>query len=257
MCHELRKVSHPSITYLRILERLRISPNFFMSAEYLDCKQLHWGYHGELWGCREDDAWFLPPLYLDAGGSGAVWRLCYDVPCWAGLPDDRRGKFLDYEFIYDPSRFVDLSGPEWAVFRKNVRKWPARTKGHFEYRALCPGEAFEEVVSLLLVWAGTREVYDPETMLRCATQFNSRWGLYRGGVLVGLNVADQNWAFTNYRLCVDNGDGFLQEYLRLCFYRNCAVGTLVNDGGCLGSDGLERFKRKLQPKIVRELYTRS
>jgi len=42
------------------------------------------------------------------------------------------------------------------------------------------------------------------------------------------------------------------EYLRLQFYQALEPDTLVNDGGALGSEGLERFKRKLNPVEVRE-----
>ena len=38
--------------------------------------------------------------------------------------NDRKSQFLDWEYIFDPNSFKDLSGKKWEVFRKNIRKWP-------------------------------------------------------------------------------------------------------------------------------------
>jgi len=75
--------------------------------------------------------------------------------------------------------------------------------------------------------------------------------------LVGLNVWDENYAFVNYRLCIDNGEPYLQEFLRYLFYTQDVLATerWVNDGGSLGREGLERFKLKLNPVAVWKVFS--
>lgn len=242
------------LDYLKVVENSGLSPNFFMSEEYLEAKGLEWIEERGLWGCREsgEPGWYLPPVRVDGGlGLHAV--------VWAGLPGVEGPEFLDYEFIYDPQRFLSLGGHHWSVFRKNVRKWPMRMASNgSEYRRLAEDECMEEGANLFASWAGGGEVFDPETMLRMVVGGRNRAGLFRGGVLVGMNVWDWNWMYVNFRLCLDNGEPFLQEYLRWLFYTSPVIldsGKLVNDGGCLGSGGLFNFKMKLHPVEVRKIYS--
>ena len=76
--------------------------------------------------------------------------------------------------------------------------------------------------------------------------------------LVGMNVWDENFAFINYRYCIDDGAPFLNEYLRYCFYTHptiLLINKYVNDGGCLDSEGLKKFKMKLNPLAVYKVFS--
>jgi len=69
--------------------------------------------------------------------------------------------------------------------------------------------------------------------------------------LMAINAWDENWEFINYRVCiVRQNEPFLDEFVRWLFYTDSQIqssGKLVNDGGTLGSPGLERFKDKMNP----------
>lgn len=238
--------------YLAVAKASGADPNFFMSWDYLTLKQLECRVDGGRWGFGEpgEPGWYLPPV--------CGRRLECIGGTWAGLPDVVGRELLDCEYLYDPKQFLDLSGSRWKVYRKNVRKWPSRGPGVVTYRGLAAGELAPETANLVAQWADGRELYDPETMIRVALDGRHRWGLFRSGELVGLNVCDVNWRYVNFRLCVDNGDPFLQEYLRHQFYTSRRVqcwGRLVNDGGSLGSEGLRRFKEKLNPLVTRAIYS--
>lgn len=247
--------SNPAVLgYLEAVRESGKSPNFWTSASFLDLKyDLEWIEEDGLQGFKElgEPGWFLPPL----DGLG---RLRTDCDVWACMYGDSDGEFLDYEFIYRPADFLDLSGGHWTTFRKNVRKWPSRTRGTTVYRELGRDEMPGEAVSLLASWAVGRTIYDAETLGRISIHGERRFGLFVDDRLVGLNVCDDNWEFLNFRLCLDDGSPFIQEFLRYSFYTSPFVlgcGKLVNDGGCLGLPGLERFKRKLNPVEVRTIYS--
>lgn len=242
--------------YLSCLKRAGIEPNFFQSHEYLTHKDLDWveGPTPGLGGFVEPEefCWFICPLRDDVPAL--------DCPCWAGQPEEERPEpsfLVDQQIIYDPKNFLDLSGGDWVVFRRNIRKWTSRHKGLVTYDPLEEGTEVDASANLLEKWAHGRELEDVETLLRFAMFGKNRWALRLDGELVGLNVADENYQYINYRLAVDRGDPFLQEYLRYLFYTSLWVigrDKLVNDGGCLGSAGLLRFKMKLRPVKVSFIY---
>jgi hypothetical protein len=238
------------------MRELGVEPNFFMSEEYLLHKRITPATQSNgLWGLVEDgeDGWFLPPL----NGAG---QLATGESVYAGLPNVAGSLFVDYQFIYDPQRFQDLSGGCWAVYRKNIRKWPRRSSVGYCYRELNSQDE-DQVADLLEVWCrGNSAIYDPEAIARAALFGQYRWGLFSGDVLVGLNTCDLNWKYINFRVCIDSGQPFLQEYLRHCFYTSDFVqelDKLVNDGGCLGSESLRKFKMKLNPLRVDRIYGKS
>ena len=241
---------------MRCLEVANLEPNFFQSEEYLSLREdLSWVECGDLSGFVESgyDGWFIVPI-------GADNKPCLECSCWIGQPVGLGGLpgFLDYQFVYDPKRFLDMSGKDWLVYRRNVRKWPSRCSGDIKYLRLSEGKYAEEAAGLLANWACGRELYDVETLARFAVFGRHRWGLFLNGELVGLNVADENYRYINYRLAVDRGDDFLQEYLRYRFYLDewtQSRGKLVNDGGTLGSEGLYRFKVKMNPIRISWVYS--
>jgi hypothetical protein len=238
--------------------KVGVEPNFFQSAEYLTLKDLEWNQVAEYRGFVEpgEDGWFVCPL--DTNDTPDL-----SVPCWASQPDKGWGdgeltKFLDYQIIYDPKQFLFMVGNKWLTFRRNVHKWCSRTTGNIWYRRLDERECSKGAANLLDKWAKGRELEDVEVMLRFAIRGLLRWGLFLNGELVGLNVCDENWMYINHRLCVDRGDPFLQEYLRYLFYTSEWVQNrkkLVNDGGSLGSEGLLKFKKKLNPIKVAKVYS--
>ena len=224
-----------------------------MSEEFLRFRDLEWTHTCGLFGCREpgEDGWYLPPIRDDG-----IMELNEDI--WAGSAGVKGATFLDNEFIYDPHRFLDMTGSKWSVFRKNTRKWPTRSPGQKVYRRLVKGELEDECGELLVKWVGDGKVFDPEVLLKFGLFGEYRFGLFLDGRLVGLNACDLNWEFTNFRLCVDNGSSFIQEHLRWLFYTSSFVlgrDRFVNDGGNLGSEGLYRFKKKLNPVGVRQVYS--
>jgi hypothetical protein len=145
-----------------------------------------------------------------------------------------------------------------------VKKYPARCGGELTYRDLSEIQYIDPFVSELMIqWGKDKNVFDPETMLRFGLMGEHRFGLFlkKSGCaaqLIGLNIWDENWKYVNFRYCIDDGSSFLQEYLRYQFYTDPEIqakGKLVNDGGALDSEGLLRFKLKLNPVQVIKVYS--
>ena len=207
---------------------------------------------------EDPDTWFLPPLGQDRGGLAQRFQL--DHPIFAGFPGmmgNERSVHLDNQYVYDAYRFLDLSGSEWKVYRKNIRKYPNRVGGELNYRRVYPGQREEEVASLLERWAEGRTIQDPETFVRFVLFGTWRWGLFRDGVLVGLNVGDVNSAHGVFRYCIDDGTPYLNEYLRHRFFTSTWAREVrwINDGGDLGNPGLAKFKWKLNPFSVTAVFS--
>ena len=232
----------------------RQNPNFWMTEEYVGLAGLEWAQEGDLWGWREKDQpeWFLPPM----GPTG--FQL--DQPIWAGFPSHLLPpigcQLLDHQYIYDAWAFLSLDGPQWRTFRKNIRKYPNRVKGHLEYHRLSDHESEDEIAQMITTWAEGRVVYDPEVMVAFLLMGSLRWGLFLDGRLVGVNVADATYIHGVYRYCMDDGTPFLNEYLRWCFYTSpwAQEHRWINDGGDLNNPQLEAFKRKLNPYMVENVY---
>lgn len=241
--------------YETLLKTGKQSPNFWVSLEYWLRSDCEWVEMGALEGIQQTkDEWLIPPM-LNKNGF-----LLNGMPIFAGFPDMSFPKavFLDYQFMYDPKDFADLSGSKWEVFRKNIRKFPARNPGTLLYLPLRIDDIMDAVEDLLLKWANGRTIFDPETFTRFVLQGDNRKGLFLNNDLIGVNVWDENDTFVNFRYCVDNGMPFLNEYLRYMFYTDADIvgkGKLVNDGGALESPNLKRFKEKLNPKNVWSVYS--
>lgn len=237
-------------TAIRNVDRV---PNFWMTPEYARKADLVWVNDDNLWGWFEkgEQGWFLPPL----GPEG----FRYDRQVWAGFASgwSYQGDFLDEQYLYDARKFLNLKGKHWATFRKNIRKYPARTKGKLEYEFIRPNDHEDQVEKLLMEWSEGRELNGPDTLIRFCLRGMRRWGLFNDGILVGLNVADANHRHGIYRYCLDDGTPFLNEYLRYCFFTSTWAQRCVwiNDGGSLGSKKLARFKKKLNPVAVYKVHS--
>lgn len=178
--------------------------------------------------------------------------------CWAGWPGlwGFNGDFLDWQFLYDPASFHDLSGHDRAVFRKNTRHFE-RLHADIVYRPLRDDD---NPTALLAEWVTEgQEVYDLDTIIRYLEQLTPDRAaiLEVGGTPVGLNCWDENYLFVNFRYSFAGKIPYLSEYIRLRFYLDMADRTkkLVNDGGSLGNDNLYRFKMKLRPHGVLPVYS--
>ena len=247
-------IKNPVTYFLNLIQENHASPNFWMSEEYIRLSELEWVEENGHQGFKDDEGkWFFPPYNPTA--QRFIWipdsvvvgfqdDMCYD---------DR--KFWDYEFIYDPKEFLNLSGGKWKVFRKNIKKHQDKP---WEYKKIWGDEKREEVIELFLKWSEGKTLFDPETFTNFVLHGVHRFGLFMHGDLVGVNIADKNFKYINYRICFDTGEEFLNEFLRWKFYTSDWVqrqDKLVNDGGCLGSEGLKRFKMKLRPIEIKDVYT--
>ncbi len=253
--------NNQALAYLETAEIQGRIPNFWMSREYIE-RALHCSKLRNILGFSakgDFKEWFLPPLkngrdffYTANIFADFLWNYVLVFP-------PRNHKFLDHQFIYDPKNFLSLAGSKLAVFRKNIRKYPTRHSTDSLLYQKIEGDVWnDEISSLLLKWAGDKEFYDNEVLIRFCLEGENRWGLFSNGNLIGLNVWDENYLFVNYRYCIDTREPFLNELLRWYFYTSEVIqnkNKLVNDGGCLGSNKLKAFKMKLNPVRIYNVYS--
>ena len=243
-------LKNPATYFLTMAQQKGKSPNFWMSEEYIDLAGLEWSEGYGFQGFRDEERVWIFPYFL------THHQIFSGTHSLTSFQDEPKGglSFWDYEFIYDPKDFLSLNGKKWKTFRKNIKKhWPK----DYKYRRLKDQDQ-DDVAELFLKWSEGKTLYDPETFTNFVLWGKNRWGLFLDGVLRGVNVFDTNWKYINYRICFDDGELYLNEYLRYKFYTSqwtLEQNKLVNDGGCLGSEGLERFKRKLNPIEVKMIYT--
>lgn len=249
--------------YLTRASELKIEPNFFMSLPYIRLNNLH-GFNKDGWVWIEDNGWCIfPPLPLGDSNvdyaANRIWAMFGD----AYLCINSFYKFLDWQYIFCPYNFTAMVGGTWEVFRKNCRKWPIRNPG-YTYSKKSPG--LKVGGNLVGEWLEKKadKAEDGEFLARFAifAQFSgiSRKFLYNStGQLVGINAWDENWKYINYRVCiVKPGEPYLDEFMRYLFYTDEEVlqmEKLVNDGGTLGNEGLERFKDKMNPLSKVRIYS--
>jgi len=250
--------------YLRLLESKKIRPNFWCSEEYFDkagFKEIRGGATSRPSVTIEDadGQLILPPLNTIPGTG---W-LPLEKNVWAGLngfePIDGAKKFLDSEYIYDPTAFLDMRGKKWQTFRKNCRKFPKRHRLRFTYNLLTHPPR-HKVVEFVNYWMGAStwdEFHDAEVMIKYIYEGKNREVLvdYTGDIH-GINIWDESYMYINYRYCLCVNLPFLSEYMRYLFYINKAgQAKLINDGGILDRPELKRFKDKLNPVQVNDVYS--
>lgn len=238
--------------YLDRLQKLGVSPNFWTSETY-------WKHAGWMEECRDGKQAVrtnrginMLPVYDE---HGLVWGDRF----WAGFKDMGGPKFLDFEFIYDPANFTDISGERWRKVRKNLG-WTTQAIGPVETRGSCEPAA---ILEFFEHWVDDQKGavwYDPSTMVGYLGD-PERKGLYtftEDGQLVGVCLWDENWKYINFRYClVKHGVNGLSDTSRLNFYRvmaNEKPGKLVNDGGSLDRDSLYQYKLKLNPVEVNKIF---
>lgn len=246
-----------------MMEKWKIDPNFYISEPYLRLSKVKcYENYGLTW--VEANGWALfPPLIAEYSLLSndfmpkKIWS-DFDNLQLGGI-NDRKSQFLDWEYIFDPNSFKDLSGKKWEVFRKNIRKWPRNNpnwvySGHIDK---------EECLKLLGYWLEEKSetAQDVELMIKFILNDVGieKMGLYKDGKLVAINIWDENYKYINYRYCiVDRKEPFLDEFVRYLFYTDLVIlktGKLVNDGGTVGNQGLEHFKDKLNPIRKRKVHS--
>jgi hypothetical protein len=255
------KIRQEISLYLTLAKTNVVNPNFFLSIPYLTlCKAKCYMENNWVW--LESDKWCLfPPLPIGRDVTAypnlKIWSDFSDMQ-----PNYNKSEFLDYEYIFSSIEFNNLSGGKWEVFRKNIRKWP---KAHPNW--VYNEETDEGQTELLLAeWFEFKkeDVLDPELVIKFALS-EKMSGIHRKylydeeGALVAINIWDDNWKYINFRYCIINKEQpYLDEFARYCFYTDPDIqkfGKLINDGGCLGNAGLERFKDKLHPVRKREVHS--
>jgi len=250
--------------YLEVAKMYNIMPNFFMSLAYLQASNAQ-AYTENNWIWIEDEDWCLfPPLRTETevGKYPAIEKV------WASflngiinLDGSYAPYVLDCNYIFDPVRFQDLSGKEWATFRKNIRKWPRRNPNSVYIFGNNP----KQMRTLLGLWLEKKMevVEDADVICKLILEDNSnvfKKCLYNSdNKLVAINCWDSNWKYINYRLCITLPDEpFLEEFARYSFYTDPVIlreKKLINDGGDLGNLGLEKFKKKMNPVSKFPIYS--
>lgn len=252
--------------YLETLKALKVAPNFFCSDEYFEKAGITETIRPDGWICLNDENWLVSPPIHPTKGAGWPGDVSHQIWCdfdLFGYNLDAQSEFLDYEYIYDPKRFLRMEGKQWAVFRKNVRKFPKRYPLMLKYIAATPYSFWESLKGLLINWLVNRSseevIQDDEVMKKYVLHGNNRKILFDStGHLLGVNVWDDNYKYINFRFSICEPLDFLNEYMRYLFYTDEEIldsGRLVNDGGALGNPKLEAFKDKLNPIVVKKRYS--
>ncbi len=259
----------PSREYLTKSMITGIDPSFFLSQPYLDLNEaVVW--KNEHWMWVESDDWLLfTPIRISQTPVDASYAFPKGMNIWCDDINDLyrdpamwQPKFLDFEYIFDPTQFQNMEGGKWNTFRKNIRKWP---RGNPDYMYIDQLMDLKALNDLCVDWFTPRVdaiedgesilkfILFPHTMIRRKYMYRKNWEL------VGVNVWDWNYQYINYRLCIaKTGERFLDEFMRFQFYQDPIIRASrkkVNDGGSLGNVGLERFKGKMNPLEKRKRYS--
>jgi len=268
--------------YLELLEQGNITPNFWCSEEYFSKAHLEEKERGDFYMVMDmvmDREWLMFPIISSnpkphlvqftgtlAGGINKIWS---DFPEWnpskALVSLDWEHKFLDYEYIYDPKAFLNMKGGNWGVFRKNCRKWPRRFgngnltydwihKYHLQYSG-----DLNELLTSWLEKKGDEKIEDDEVMMSYVFGGRFRKLLWdKKGKIYGINIWDKNYKHINFRYSICRPEEFLSEYMRWLFYTDFIIqgsNKLVNDGGVLDNPNLKKFKDKMNPHHIREVFS--
>lgn len=261
--------------FLKRTNELGWVPNFYLSKPYLlvSNPQLeHWGN----WVILLDNSFSLfPPVPVEneicppeSLFEDLLLKIWSDVEGWEPWRDKLSPVFLDWEYIFDSKNFKKMEGGHWETFRKNSRKWERRQPQKYPPvlidSEVLPSYMEKEIQKLLAEWLEEKadSMEDSETMVEYLLSNPP------GASIKYLMVKDRLYAilawdysrtYINFRYCITRpGERFLEEYVRLKFYLLPEVqqsNLLVNDGGSVGNEGLERFKDKMNPVKKRKVFS--
>lgn len=184
---------------------------------------------------------------------------------WCGLgecPPNYFKKFLDYEYVYDPKQFLNLSGGQWTLFRKKINKFYAK---YPEMRYTHEVD-FSDLLSLVESWIENKKeetIEEGDIIIHYLANIPKKSkqikGIYYQKELIGVNIWDKNWKYINFRYSFGNPKFEAVNYaLRHLFYTDLLIlntGYFVNDGGTLNNPTLEFFKDHLNPVQKNKLYS--
>lgn len=242
-------------------EAVGIIPNFFLSQPYLELSKAQC-YEQDGWIWLEADGW---PLFTalpirTLSGQYPLQRVWSDFETRYYIPKTFEREFLDYEYVFDSTKFNDMKGGQWETFRKNSRKWGKGKiwyyNGEFDNQ--------DQICTLISDWIQSKQktIQDAEILANYAYFSNApgihRKFLYTDERLKAINAWDENYYYINYRVCMVSEEKYLDEFARWAFYTDPDIqdkNKLINDGGVLGNSGLERFKNKMNPLKRREVYS--
>lgn len=244
--------------YLEILEKYSIPPNFWTSREYFE-KSNFIEKEQDLFVWIEDNEYTqIFPTLRDPGGltsklnRSMVWS---DFP---GFEIVGKKTFLDFEYIFNPEHFLTMEGGKWAVFRKNCRKFPRDYPNLIYDRNGNSNEAIDLFVEWMEGKDSDQEIYDDQIIEGYLYNAENIKFLRDKYQVYGINIWDENYMYINFRFCFCKNIPFLSEYMRYIFYTDHDIlfrNKLVNDGGSLDNEALRRFKLKMNPIRVREVYS--
>lgn len=241
----------------------RINPNFFCSVPYWFAAGASPILNVDYIWIECDDVCLVPPI-ASPNSNLPVDFIWSDFPQW--FPPDEENwetEFLDWEYVFNPWDFQNMSGGDWRKFRKNVKKWGKRNP-KWGYSQRLPPPLKNQIEDLLLEWLEKKSetAQDAEILYYLIMEPNipvMRKYLIKKDRLVGLNVWDTNFAFINFRVSITRQDEpYASEFIRWLFYTDSEVLShkkLVNDGGVLDNPNLEWFKDKMNPMRKRPVYS--
>ena len=254
--------------YLQALEQFEIIPNFWCSMEYFAKAGYYEVTDGRIVGIFDaDDSAILPLINTNVGlvshhiPEGGIWADLVDSPLDSRIDAAPRKTFLDYQYIYDPADFWNMEGKQWAVFRKNSRKFPKRfgepDSGFILSRSVDIPK-IEKFADSSLSNLKDDVIHDFDVMMKYLFFGENR--LFTSDInsheILGVSIWDENYKYINYRYCLCMPEPFLGEYLRLGFYKYISqYHKLVNDGGVLDRPGLKAFKDKLNPVTIDRIHS--
>jgi hypothetical protein len=262
----MKKAEKISI-YWEQLRKKKIEPNFWISVPYLLSMDVDLQRMGKVVWLTDKKGCLFPPIHSDQAEEFSEIELPKEI--WADFHGQEnylkvlgyhKNTFLDYEYIYDPKNFMDLSGKKWKVFRKNIRRWPQGR--NWRYSEELSENYHSGASNLLLDWFAQKDnqIYDADIIVSWIlypTVGVHRKILWEEDRVVAVNLWDENYQYLNYRWCISQPKiPYLDEFVRWLFYKDISVqNKLVNDGGVLDNAGLERFKDKLNPIRKREVWS--
>lgn len=247
------------------MKKLKMIPNFFMSETYINQKAIEVNNNGHWMWLEEEKLCLFPPLPIAQFCERSfpikkIWVDFESSGLYNGSFNGLTKEFFDWEYIYDPKNFSNLSGNQWKVFRKNIKKWPKQNPNWL----YSPYRVEKKVHELFVDWVERHQTnlqdYDflSECILHPKEGDYIRYLYDEKRNLIAINYADQNYQYINYRFLICKKEPFVDEFMRYLFYVDPYItnlNKLVNDGGSLGFPGLEKLKDKLNPIEKRKRYT--
>jgi hypothetical protein len=243
--------------YLELIKNKNILPNFFVSEAYLSQIDFKWvNFQDWIWVEDSTGLCIIPPIHPIKTNDFPVKNI------WAGFvnyPSKEKEwdvEFFDWQYIFNPSDFINMSGGRWETYRKNSKKWN-------QHKTIQISQEFNPDTDLLADFVELRKqnFMDVEWAIECFLNADLpvfRQYIYENSELKAVNIWDENHKLINYRWCFCRNEPFLSEFARLCFYRQPQIlnsDKLVNDGGSLGFSGLETFKDKMNPEAKYKIFT--